>query len=100
MLRIDELFQRAEYERQGNKHRLIKVHGVLEGVYEPGGGYLEIENAIKAYARLAVQHGAVLQFNETVVKYVDDKKINAIRVGYRDGKGGMLLYGEPVALIS
>jgi hypothetical protein len=31
---------------------------------------------------------------------VDDKKINAIRVGYRDGKGGMLLYGEPVALIS
>ena len=31
---------------------------------------------------------------------IDDKKINAIRVGYRDGKGGMLLYGEPVALIS
>jgi hypothetical protein len=30
---------------------------------------------------------------------IDDKKINAIRVGYRDGKGGMLLYGEPVAVI-
>jgi len=29
---------------------------------------------------------------------IDDKKINAIRVGYRDGKGGLLLYGEPVAI--
>jgi len=29
---------------------------------------------------------------------IDDKKINAIRVGYRDGKGGMLLYGEPVTV--
>lgn len=29
---------------------------------------------------------------------IDDKKINAIRVGYRDGKGGLLLYGEPVAV--
>ena len=31
---------------------------------------------------------------------IDDKKINAIRVGYRDGKGGLLLYGEPVAVTS
>lgn len=31
---------------------------------------------------------------------IDDKKVNAIRVGYRDGKGGMLLYGEPVAITS
>ncbi|MBS1523584.1 MAG: hypothetical protein JST50_21460 [Bacteroidetes bacterium] len=29
---------------------------------------------------------------------IDDKKINAIRVGYRDGKGGLLLYGEPMAV--
>ena len=29
---------------------------------------------------------------------IGDKKINAIRVGYRDGKGGLLLYGEPVAV--
>lgn len=29
---------------------------------------------------------------------IDAKKVNAIRVGYRDGKGGMLLYGEPVAI--
>lgn len=29
---------------------------------------------------------------------IGDKKINAIRVGYRDGKGGLLLYGEPVAI--
>ena len=30
---------------------------------------------------------------------IDDKKINAIRVGYRDGKGGMLLFGKPVTVI-
>jgi len=29
---------------------------------------------------------------------IDGKKINAIRVGYRDGKGGLLLYGEPVPI--
>ena len=29
---------------------------------------------------------------------IDGKKVNAIRVGYRDGKGGMLFYGEPVAI--
>ena len=29
---------------------------------------------------------------------IDGKKINAIRVGYRDGKGGLLLYGELVAI--
>lgn len=29
---------------------------------------------------------------------IDNKKINAIRVGYRDGKGGLLLYGGPVAV--
>ena len=29
---------------------------------------------------------------------IGDKKINAIRVGYRDGKGGLLLYGEPVPI--
>ena len=28
---------------------------------------------------------------------IDDKKI-AIRAGYRDGKGGLLLHGEPVAI--
>ena len=30
---------------------------------------------------------------------IADKKINAIRVGYRDGKGGTLFYGEPVAIL-
>ena len=30
---------------------------------------------------------------------IDDKKVAAIGVGYRDGKGGMLLYGKPVAVI-
>ena len=29
---------------------------------------------------------------------IEDKKINAIRVGYRDGKGGLLHFGEPVAV--
>jgi len=29
---------------------------------------------------------------------IDDKKINAIRIGYRDGKGGLLFYGESVAV--
>lgn len=29
---------------------------------------------------------------------IDVKKINAIGVGYRDGKGGLLLYGEPVTV--
>jgi hypothetical protein len=29
---------------------------------------------------------------------IDGKKVNAIKVGYRDGKGGMLLYGNPVAV--
>jgi hypothetical protein len=29
---------------------------------------------------------------------IDDKKVNAIRVGYRDGKGGILFFGEPVAI--
>jgi hypothetical protein len=29
---------------------------------------------------------------------IDDKNINAIRVGYRDGKGGLLLYGEQVVV--
>jgi len=32
------------------------------------------------------------------LKLIDDKKVNAIRIGYRDGKGGMLLYGEPVVI--
>jgi len=32
------------------------------------------------------------------LEMIGDKKINAIRVGYRDGKGGLLLYGEPVAI--
>jgi hypothetical protein len=31
---------------------------------------------------------------------IDDKKINATRIGYRDGKGGLLLYNEPVAVTS
>ena len=29
---------------------------------------------------------------------IDGKKTDAIRVGYRDGKGGLLLYGELVAI--
>jgi hypothetical protein len=29
---------------------------------------------------------------------IDDKKINAIKAGYHDGKGGLLLYGEPVTV--
>jgi len=29
---------------------------------------------------------------------INGKKINAIEVGYRDGKGGLLLHGEPVAI--
>ena len=31
---------------------------------------------------------------------IGDKKVNGIRVGYRDGKGGLLLYGDPIPIIS
>ena len=33
------------------------------------------------------------------LKLIDDKKVTAIRVGYRDGKGGLLLYGDQVPII-
>ncbi len=32
------------------------------------------------------------------ITVIDNKKVNAIRVGYRDGKGGTLLYGKPVTV--
>jgi len=32
------------------------------------------------------------------LRLIDNRKINAIRIGYRDGKGGLLLYGEPVGI--
>jgi diguanylate cyclase (GGDEF)-like protein len=43
---------RDEYARQGNRHRLIKVYGVLEGVQEKLGAPLEAARAGREHFRL------------------------------------------------
>ncbi|MCP5052946.1 MAG: N-methyl-L-tryptophan oxidase [bacterium] len=44
----------------------------LEGVLEPGAGYLEVERAVTAYADLAKKEGAVLLQNEKVISWQAD----------------------------
>jgi len=44
----------------------------LTVVFEPGAGYLEVENCVAAHAAAAQSHGAVLLTNETVIAWESD----------------------------
>ena len=46
---------RAEYERQGNRHRLIKVHGVLEQLHTALGDPLAAARAGREHFRLRTE---------------------------------------------
>lgn len=50
LARIDA--SRVEYEREGNRHRLIKVHGVLEKLYEALGDQLSAACSGREHYRL------------------------------------------------
>lgn len=57
--------------------RLVVPEGFV-GIYEPTGGYLEVENCVKAYCEEAERLGAELHFRERVIRW--GKKGNAIQV--------------------
>lgn len=73
-LKIEE-YSAGECEKRFPK---LKVPEGFVGIYEPTGGYLELENSISAYCELAKKNGASLHFNEKVTAWKKEK--NTIRV--------------------
>lgn len=52
-----------------SKFSVFNIPGHYQGVFEPSGGYLEVENCVQTFCEEAQKLGAQLQFNEKVLSW-------------------------------
>lgn len=60
-----------EYTRAKARERFpnLAVPEGFVGIFEPGAGFLEVENCVRSYCEMAAKFGADLHFEETVINW-------------------------------